>query len=71
MVTAYVLMQTEVGSVQATLDAITADPESPGRIPVTGPYDVIAACQGNAREVSEWLELPGVTRTITCPAGTI
>jgi hypothetical protein len=70
MLTAYVLLQTEVGSVQATLDAITADPGVAWADPVTGPYDVIAACQGNPREVLERLELPGVTRTITCPAGT-
>jgi hypothetical protein len=70
MLTAYVLLQTEVGSVQATLDAITADPGVAWADPVTGPYDVIAACRGDAQEMLERLDLPGVTRTITCPAGT-
>jgi len=66
MVTAYVLLQTD-GSVKQTLDAVTADSGVAWAEPVTGPYDVIAAFQDSPPEVLERLELPGVTRTITCP----
>lgn len=68
MVTAYVLLQTEVGSVRKALDAVTADPGVVWADPVTGPYDVIAAFQGSPEEVLERLTVPGLTRTITCPA---
>lgn len=70
MVTAYVLLQIQVGSVKEALDAVTTDPEVVWADPVTGPYDVIAALEGNPPEVLARLQLPGVTRTITCPAAT-
>lgn len=69
MVTAYVLLQTEVGSVEQTLDALTAEPAVAWVDPVAGPYDVIAAFQDSPPEVFARLDLPGVTRTITCPTG--
>jgi hypothetical protein len=53
---------------EANLDAVTADPGVAWAEPVTGPYDVIAAVQDDPPEVLKRLELPGVTRTITCPA---
>jgi hypothetical protein len=67
-VTAYVLLQTEVGSVKQTLDAVNADPGVAWADSISGPYDVIAAFQDNLPEVLKRLDLPGVTRTITCPA---
>lgn len=70
MVTAYVLLQAEVGAVKETLDAVNADPEVAWADPVSGPYDVIAAFEGHPPEVLARLELPGVTRTVTCPTGT-
>ena len=70
MITAFVLLQTESGSVQETLDVVGADPGVVWADPVTGPYDVIAALQVDPPEVFERLELPGVTRTLTCPAAT-
>lgn len=49
---------------------VTSDSDVAWADPVTGPYDVIAAVEGSPPEVLARLELPGVTRTITCPAGT-
>jgi hypothetical protein len=69
MVTAYVLLQTEVGSVEQTLDALTAEPAVASADPIAGPYDVVAAFEDSPPEVFARLELPGVTRTITCPTG--
>lgn len=69
MVTAYVLLQTEVGSVEQTLDALTAEPAVAWADPIAGPYDVVAAFEDSPPEVFARLELPGVTRTITCPTG--
>jgi hypothetical protein len=69
VVTAYVLLQTEVGWVERTLDALTAAPAVAWADPIAGPYDVIAAFQDSPPEVFARLELPGVTRTITCPTG--
>jgi hypothetical protein len=69
MVTAYVLLQTEVGSIPEILDALAADREVAWVDPIAGPYDLIAAVDGNPAEVLERVDLLGVTRTITCPAG--
>lgn len=68
MVTAYLLLQTDVGSVKETLEAVAADPGIAWADPVTGPYDVIAAFEADPPEVLARLDLPGVTRSITCPA---
>lgn len=67
MVSAYVLLQTQIGSVGQTLATVAADPAVAWADPVTGPFDVIAAIEEDPREVLERLALPGVTRTITCP----
>jgi hypothetical protein len=69
VVTAYVLLQTEVGWVERTLNALTAAPAVAWADPIAGPYDVIAAFEDSPPEVFARLELPGVTRTITCPTG--
>jgi hypothetical protein len=67
VVTAYALLQTEVGWVERTLTALNAAPAVAWADPIAGPYDVIAAFQDSPPEVFARLKLPGVTRTITCP----
>ena len=72
-VSAYILIQTEVGKaadVAAAVDAIggviTAED-------VTGPYDVIARAEAEDVDqlgqmvVSKVQMIPGITRTLTCP----
>ena len=72
-VSAYILIQTEVGSglkVAATIREIPGIEEAND---VTGPYDVIA--KATARSVDELgrlvvgqvQEIKGITRTVTCP----
>lgn len=73
MVSAYILIQTEVGrasdvtrEVNGVKGIVTVDP-------VTGPYDVIA--RGEASDLDELAKsvvmpiqsVEGVTRTLTCP----
>lgn len=73
MVSAYILVQTEVGRAMSVAEEI-------GRIDgiatvdgVTGPYDVIARAEaedldGLARSiVLRMQDVEGVTRTLTCP----
>lgn len=73
MVSAYILVQTEVGRAMSVAEAI-------GRIDgigmvdgVTGPYDVIARAEaedldGLAKSiVLRMQDVEGVTRTLTCP----
>ena len=73
MVSAYILIQTELG-VAAAVAAAAAD--IPGVIAaddVTGPYDVIVRAEAaNVDElgrlvVSALQAMPGITRTLTCP----
>jgi DNA-binding Lrp family transcriptional regulator len=72
-VTAYVLIQTEVGlaaqvarNVAAIAGIVVADD-------VTGPYDVIAQAESNSMDdlgklvVSQLQKIEGITRTVTCP----
>lgn len=72
-VTAYVLIQTEVGkaaSVARQVDAIAGVVSADD---VTGPYDVIARAEAGSVDqlghlvVSEIQRIEGITRTITCP----
>lgn len=67
MVTAYVLLQANVLSVQETVDIVSGDAGVAWADPITGPYDVIAALEADPHEVLPRLRLPGGTRTITCP----
>ena len=73
MVSAYILIQTEVGRashVTRELSAISGIVQVDG---VTGPYDVIA--RGEAADLDELAKsivmpiqsVDGVTRTLTCP----
>jgi DNA-binding Lrp family transcriptional regulator len=72
-VKAYVLIQTEVGKAGqvarevASLDGVVSAEN------VTGTYDVIAVCEGDSVDdlgrlvVSKIHQIPGITRTLTCP----
>ena len=73
MITAYVLIQTEVGQavlVAAALRDVSGVSEV---ATVTGPYDVIARAEARDLDelgrlvVSRVQALGGVTRTLTCP----
>ncbi|HSJ21679.1 MAG TPA: Lrp/AsnC family transcriptional regulator [Nocardioidaceae bacterium] len=70
-VTAYLLIQTDVGAVEEVLGAVAADPGVSWADPVTGPYDVVAAVSARAEEVVPRLQQnlsgTGVIRTVTCP----
>lgn len=72
-VSAYILIQTEVGKAALVAEAVgnidgvvTADD-------VTGPYDVIARAEANSVDelgkmvVSRVQMIDGITRTLTCP----
>lgn len=72
-VQAYILVQTEVGKAAdvakaiAEIDGVTLAED------VTGPYDVIVRVEGasvdelGALVVSSIQNVPGITRTLTCP----
>jgi hypothetical protein len=73
MVSAYILIQTEVGKAgQVTVQVkgidgvVTVDP-------VTGPYDIVARAEAEDLDllakgtVMPMQELEGITRTLTCP----
>ena len=72
-VTAYVLIQTEVGKAAqvaqqtATIEGVTSAED------VTGPYDVIVRAEASSVDdlgrmvVSHIQLIEGITRTVTCP----
>ena len=72
-VTAYVLIQTEVGKAAhvatqvGTIDGVTSAED------VTGPYDVIVRAEAGSVDelgrmvVSQIQLIEGITRTVTCP----
>jgi DNA-binding Lrp family transcriptional regulator len=77
VVSAYILIQTEVGrasdvtrEIKGVKGIVTVDP-------VTGPYDVIARGEANdLDELAKGVVMPiqsvqGVTRTLTCPVLTL
>lgn len=70
-ITAYLLIQTNVGAVEEVLDAVAADPGVSWADPVAGPYDMVAAIAAPVDEVVPRLQHAlsgsGVTRTVTCP----
>ncbi len=73
VVQAYILIQTEVGKAADVANAITDVKGVTLAEDVTGPYDVIVRAE--ARNVDELGKLvvarvqniPGITRTLTCP----
>lgn len=72
-VTAYVLIQTEVGKAAAVAEAVAAIPGVASAEDVTGPYDVILRAEADTVDdlgkmvVSKVQMVDGITRTLTCP----
>ena len=72
-VQAYILVQTEVGKAHEVAQAISAVDGVTLAEDVTGPYDVIARAEGPSVDelgtlvVSRIQQVPGITRTLTCP----
>jgi DNA-binding Lrp family transcriptional regulator len=73
MVSAYILVQTEVGKAGQVTELIRAIDGVAMVDGVTGPYDVIARAEaadldGLAKSiVMPMQEIEGITRTLTCP----
>ena len=73
MVSAYILILTEVGKAAQVAEAVGQIEGVKSAEDVTGPYDVIVRAE--ARNVDELGKLvvarvqtlPGITRTLTCP----
>jgi len=72
-VSAYVLIQTEVGKAASVAVAVSQISGVSSAEDVTGPYDVIARLEGASMDsiaqvvVSQIQLVPGITRTLTCP----
>jgi len=72
-VSAYILIQTEVGKAADVADAVAAISGVITAEDVTGPYDVIARAEAEGVDqlgqmvVSKVQLIPGITRTLTCP----
>jgi DNA-binding Lrp family transcriptional regulator len=73
MVSAYILIQTEVGKAAQVTDQIR-DIEGVTVVdPVTGPYDIVARAEAADLDVLAkgtvlpMQDLEGITRTLTCP----
>ncbi len=73
MVSAYILVQTEVGKASQVTDQIKAIAGITLADGVTGPYDVIARAEADDLDglaktiVMPMQEIEGITRTLTCP----
>lgn len=73
MVSAYVLIQTEVGKAAAVAEQVGAIEGVVSAEDVTGPYDVIVRAEANSMDelgkmvVSKVQLIDGITRTLTCP----
>ena len=73
MVSAYILVQTEVGKAGQVTDQIRGLEGVSQVDGVTGPYDVIARVEASDLDslakaiVMPMQELEGITRTLTCP----
>ena len=73
MVSAYILVQTEVGKASQVTDQIKALGGVVNADGVTGPYDVIARVEADDLDglaktiVMPMQEIEGITRTLTCP----
>ena len=72
-VSAYVLIQTEVGRAAQVAEAVGAIEGVVSADDVTGPYDVIARAEASSVDdlgkmvVSKLQMIDGITRTLTCP----
>jgi DNA-binding Lrp family transcriptional regulator len=73
MVSAYILIQTEVGKAAQVTEQIRGIDGILAVDPVTGPYDIVARAQAEDLDllakgtVMPMQELDGITRTLTCP----
>jgi DNA-binding Lrp family transcriptional regulator len=73
MVSAYILIQTEVGKAAQVTEQVRGVGGIVAVDPVTGPYDVIALAEADDLDqlargtVMPMQELDGITRTLTCP----
>lgn len=73
MVSAYVLIQTDVGRAAGVAAEIAVMAGVTMSSPVTGPYDVIARIEAESVDmlgkmvVSRIQSVEGITRTLTCP----
>ncbi|HXW33899.1 MAG TPA: Lrp/AsnC ligand binding domain-containing protein [Acidimicrobiales bacterium] len=71
--TAYVLIQTEVGKAANVAQQVSAIPGVVSAEDVTGPYDVIVRAEAGSVDelgrmvVSQVQLIEGITRTVTCP----
>ena len=72
-VTAYLLIQTEVGKADIVVDSIRGIDGVVSADDVTGPYDVIVKTEADTLDelgkmvVSKIQAVDGITRTVTCP----
>ena len=72
-VTAYVLIQTEVGKAAQVADRIGEIPGITAADDVTGPYDVIVKAEAPSVNelgrivIAKVQMIEGITRTLTCP----
>jgi len=72
-ITAYVLIQTEVGKAALVAGSVRAIPGVIAADDVTGPYDVIVRTEAPSLDdlgklvVSKIQAVEGITRTFTCP----
>ncbi len=72
-VSAYILIQTEVGKASAVVDSCRGLPGVVQADDVTGPYDVILRAEAASIDelgrmvVSQVQLVDGITRTLTCP----
>jgi len=72
-VSAYILIQTEVGKAAEVAAAVNGIDGVVTADDVTGPYDVIARAEAEDVDqlgrmvVSKVQLIPGITRTLTCP----
>ena len=72
-VTAYVLIQTEVGQAESVARRVRLIAGVESADDVTGPYDVIVRAEAPSVDdlgrlvVSQIQQIEGITRTVTCP----
>ena len=72
-VSAYILIQTEVGKARAVVEAVRGLTGVVQADDVTGPYDVILKAEASSIDelgrmvVSQVQLVEGITRTLTCP----